>query len=47
MRVELREGATITGIAEDIDEESRLVVRDDQGKRHVVEVGDVIHLRGR
>ena len=47
VRVELREGATVTGIAEDIDEESRLVVRDDQGKRHVVEVGDVIHLRGR
>ena len=45
VRVELREGETIVGVAVDLDEASRLVVVDDGAVRHVIDVGDVIHLR--
>ena len=45
VRVELRAGETITGRAVDLDESSRLVVLDDAAVRHVIDVGDVIHLR--
>jgi BirA family biotin operon repressor/biotin-[acetyl-CoA-carboxylase] ligase len=51
VRVELRaggddnDGGYIVGVAVDLDELSRLVVRDDAGTSHVIEVGDVVHLR--
>jgi len=44
VRVEL--GASdLVGVAVDLDQESRLLVRDDAGVTHVVDVGDVVHLR--
>lgn len=45
VRIQLREGEAITGLAVDLDESSRLVVLDDTEVRHVIDVGDVIHLR--
>jgi biotin-(acetyl-CoA carboxylase) ligase len=50
VRVELRAGGAgagddIVGVAVDLDELSRLIVRDDAGTSHVIEVGDVVHLR--
>ena len=47
VRVELTNGAVITGIAENIDVEGRLVVVqiDDNSIRHVIDTGDVVHLR--
>ena len=47
VRVELRVGDSIIGVADDVDESSRLVVVDDSGVVHVVDVGDVVHLRPR
>jgi len=35
----------LVGVAVDLDEQSRLLVRDDAGVTHVVDVGDVVHLR--
>jgi BirA family biotin operon repressor/biotin-[acetyl-CoA-carboxylase] ligase len=43
--VELSRGETLRGIAEDVDELGRLLVRDADGRRHAVAVGDVTHLR--
>ena len=47
VRVELTNGSVITGIAENIDVEGRLVVVqiDDNSIRHVIGTGDVVHLR--
>jgi BirA family biotin operon repressor/biotin-[acetyl-CoA-carboxylase] ligase len=45
VRVEMRAGEFLVGIADDLDDASRLVVTDDAGDRHVVDVGDVVHLR--
>jgi len=45
VRVELRAGEFLVGVADDLDEKSRLVVVDDNGQRHVIDVGDVVHLR--
>lgn len=45
VRVDLREGEQVVGIAEALDASSRLVVRDDAGQIHVIDVGDVMHLR--
>ena len=45
VRVEKRAGDVLVGLAEDVDASSRLVVRDDDGALHVIDVGDVIHLR--
>ena len=47
VKVELTNGAVITGIAENIDVEGRLVVVqiDDNSVRHVIDTGDVVHLR--
>jgi biotin-(acetyl-CoA carboxylase) ligase len=47
VRVELQAGATLVGMAHDVDDESRLIVVGDDGVRHVVDVGDVVHLRAR
>ncbi|CAB4601517.1 unannotated protein [freshwater metagenome] len=47
VRVELTNGSVITGQAQDIDIEGRLVVvgADDNSVRHVIDTGDVVHLR--
>ena len=45
VRVELRAGEFLVGVAKDLDGASRLVVVDDAGRRHVIDVGDVVHLR--
>jgi BirA family biotin operon repressor/biotin-[acetyl-CoA-carboxylase] ligase len=45
VRVELRKGEFLGGTATDLDELSRLMVVDDAGRRHVIDVGDVVHLR--
>ena len=45
VRVELRAGEFVVGVANDLDELSRLVVVDEAGRRHVIDVGDVVHLR--
>ena len=47
VRVELTNGAVITGIAENVDVEGRLVVvqTSDNSVRHVIDTGDVVHLR--
>ena len=47
VQVDLRAGESVVGDATDLDEASRLVVVDDAGARHVIDVGDVIHLRRR
>lgn len=46
VRVDLRVGESIVGVAFDLDSSSRLLVRDDDGQVHVIDVGDVMHLRG-
>ncbi len=45
VRVDLRAGDSVVGLAEDLDAASRLLVRDDDGCLHVIDVGDVMHLR--
>jgi len=47
VRVELTNGVVITGQAQDVDIEGRLVVVqiDDNSVRHVIDTGDVVHLR--
>jgi len=47
VRVELTNGAVITGQAQDLDIEGRLVVvgAGDNSVRHVIDTGDVVHLR--
>lgn len=43
--IELSGGQVLTAEAEAVDEQGRLVVRDEEGRRHVVAAGDVHHLR--
>ncbi|WP_219416062.1 biotin--[acetyl-CoA-carboxylase] ligase [Pseudonocardia nigra] len=45
VRVELPGGAAITGIAEDVDRDGRLLLLDGRGHRRAVAAGDVVHLR--
>lgn len=45
VRVELPGGGTLRGVAEDVDREGRLLVREPTGQRHAVAAGDVVHLR--
>ena len=47
VRVELTNGVVITGQAQDVDIEGRLLVVDtaDNSIRHVIDTGDVVHLR--
>ena len=45
VRVERRVGDVLVGHARDVDASSRLEVCDDEGVTHVIDVGDVIHLR--
>ena len=45
VRVEQRVGDVLVGHARDVDASSRLEVCDDEGVTHVIDVGDVIHLR--
>ncbi|QES49833.1 biotin--[acetyl-CoA-carboxylase] ligase [Streptomyces venezuelae] len=46
VRAELPGGRELTGTAEAVDAEGRLVVRTAEGERERVGAGDVIHLRG-
>jgi BirA family transcriptional regulator, biotin operon repressor / biotin---[acetyl-CoA-carboxylase] ligase len=45
VRVELPGGAVLTGIAEDVDRDGRLLLLDRAGHRRAVAAGDVVHLR--
>jgi BirA family transcriptional regulator, biotin operon repressor / biotin---[acetyl-CoA-carboxylase] ligase len=45
VRVELPGGTVITGIAEDVDPDGRLLLLDPTGHRRAVAAGDVVHLR--
>lgn len=45
VRVELPGGAMLTGIAEDVDVDGRLLILDPAGHRRAVAAGDVVHLR--
>ena len=47
VRVELTNGLMITGQAQDVDIEGRLLVVDtaDNSIRHFIDTGDVVHLR--
>lgn len=45
VRVELPGGALLTGIAEDVDPDGRLLLLDPSGHRRAVSAGDVVHLR--
>ena len=45
VRVELPADEQLFGTAVDVDGAGRLVVDDDRGVRHVLDVGDVVHLR--
>ncbi|MFN3254973.1 MAG: biotin--[acetyl-CoA-carboxylase] ligase [Ilumatobacter sp.] len=45
VRVELPGDRVLLGSAVDVDELGRLLVDDDEGMRHVLDVGDVVHLR--
>jgi BirA family biotin operon repressor/biotin-[acetyl-CoA-carboxylase] ligase len=45
VRVELPGGAMLTGIAEDVDRDGRLLLLDPAGHRRAVAAGDVVHLR--
>ncbi|MFM7892428.1 MAG: hypothetical protein ACKO8P_01235, partial [Actinomycetota bacterium] len=45
VRIDLRAGESLVGDAIDLDDASRLIVQDDEGVRHVIDVGDVVHLR--
>ncbi|MDN5859511.1 MAG: biotin--[acetyl-CoA-carboxylase] ligase, partial [Pseudonocardia sp.] len=45
VRVELPGGAVLTGIAEDVDSDGRLLVLDATGTRRAVAAGDVVHVR--
>ncbi|MEV7612399.1 biotin--[acetyl-CoA-carboxylase] ligase [Streptomyces sp. NPDC089799] len=46
VRAELPGGRELTGTAEAVDADGRLVVRTAEGAREAVSAGDVIHLRG-
>lgn len=45
VRVELPGGTSVTGIAEDVDVDGRLLLLDAEGHRRAVAAGDVVHLR--
>lgn len=45
VRAELPDGGTLSGRALSLDARGALVVRDDDGERHTVSAGDVVHLR--
>ncbi|MBW0118657.1 biotin--[acetyl-CoA-carboxylase] ligase, partial [Pseudonocardia abyssalis] len=45
VRVELPGGTSVSGIAEDVDADGRLLLLDATGHRRAVAAGDVVHLR--
>lgn len=45
VRAELPGGSAVVGRAEDVDVAGRLIVVDEGGDRHVLDVGDIVHLR--
>ena len=46
VRIEQPGGRSLLATAEDVDEDGRLVVRDEAGATRAVAAGDVVHLRG-
>ena len=45
VRVELPSGAQLVADAVDVDRDGRLVLLDDDGERHAVSAGDIVHVR--
>lgn len=45
VRVELPGGTSVTGVAEDVDDDGRLLLLEPGGHRRAVAAGDVVHLR--
>ena len=47
VRVELTNGTVLTGLASELDLDGRLIVieTDSQSTRHIIDTGDVVHLR--
>jgi BirA family transcriptional regulator, biotin operon repressor / biotin---[acetyl-CoA-carboxylase] ligase len=45
VRVELPGGETLVGAAEGVDDDGRLIVRDDEGGLRALAAGDVVHVR--
>jgi BirA family biotin operon repressor/biotin-[acetyl-CoA-carboxylase] ligase len=45
VRVELPGGPALTGVAEELDDQGRLVVRRPDGTPEAVAAGDVVHVR--
>lgn len=45
VRVELPGGSTATGMAEDVDDDGRLLLLGADGRRRAIAAGDVVHLR--
>lgn len=45
VRVELPGGSTVTGMAEDVDGDGRLLLLGADGRRRAIAAGDVVHLR--
>ena len=45
VRVELPGGMTVTGMAEDVDGDGRLLLLGADGHRRAIAAGDVVHLR--
>jgi BirA family biotin operon repressor/biotin-[acetyl-CoA-carboxylase] ligase len=45
VRVELPGGTTATGMAEDVDDDGRLLLLGADGRRRAIAAGDVVHLR--
>jgi BirA family biotin operon repressor/biotin-[acetyl-CoA-carboxylase] ligase len=45
VRVELPGGMTVTGMAEDVDGDGRLLMLGEDGHRRAIAAGDVVHLR--
>ncbi|MFK7917243.1 MAG: biotin--[acetyl-CoA-carboxylase] ligase [Ilumatobacter sp.] len=45
VRVQLPAANDLVGVAEAVERDGRLVVRSHDGQRHVIDVGDIVHLR--
>ncbi len=45
VRVQMPTGEDLVGLAEDVDGDGRLIVVDDAGVVHVLDVGDIVHVR--
>lgn len=45
VRAELPDGSTRVGVAEDVEPDGKLLIKQDDGVRHVLSAGDVVHLK--